>query len=117
MSDPRADFLSRISSVGWGWRASVQMGLGGLVVTIRDQIAEGAFNDQDVPEVVAFHDAAEKFWHASIATNPPMEAEAMVAGLRQLLDQCAGPLAGFQVQVERALTQAESFNRLKDERS
>ena len=109
----RGQFLNRISSVGWGSRENVQMLVGAVVTTIRDQVADGAFDDEDMPAVVAFHDATEEFWRATMATNPPMAPGAMVEGLRALLVRCEGPLAGFQVQVERALEQAKQFEEIK----
>ncbi len=115
-ADRRGQFLNRISSVGWGMRENVQLLTGAVVTTIREQVVDGAFSDDEMPEVVAFHDAAEEFWRATMATNPPMEPAAMVAGLRDLLQQCVGPLAGFQIQVERALDQAGLFERLKPHR-
>ncbi|MFQ5550482.1 MAG: hypothetical protein ACE5FJ_04505 [Gemmatimonadales bacterium] len=115
-ADPRGEFLNRISSVGWGVRENVQLLTGAVVTTIREQVADGAFSHDEIPGVVAFHDAAEEFWRATMATNPPMEPVAMVTGLRDLLQQCAGQLAGFQVQVERALEQAKLLERLKSHR-
>ena len=114
--DRRGEFLSRISSVGWGARENVQMLTGAVVTTIREQVADGAFNDDEMAEVVAFHDAAEEFWRAMMATNPPMAPIEMTNGLRVLLERCSGPLAGFQVQVERALDQGELFEQLKRHR-
>ncbi len=97
-------------------RENVQLLTGTVVTTIREQVADGAFSDDEVPEVVAFHDAVEGFWRATLATNPAMAPAAMVAGLRDLLQQCVGPLAGFQIQVERALDQAGVFEQLKRHR-
>ena len=113
---PRGDFLNRISSVGWGTRENVQMLIGAVVTTIREQVADGAFAADDMAGVVAFHDANEDFWRATMATNPPMAPAAMTEGLRELLARCVGSLAGFQVQVERALNQAEMFEELKRHR-
>ena len=109
----RSDFLNRISSVGWGTRENVQMLIGGVVTTIREQVADGAFDDDDVPKVVAFHDANEEFWRATMTTNPPMAPAAMIVGLRELLARCVGPLADFHIQLERALNQAELFEEIK----
>ena len=62
------------------------------------------------------HDATEEFWRAAIATNPTMSAEEMTERLSGLVHRCVGPLASFQVQMERALAQAQQFEHLKRER-
>ena len=113
---PRRDFLNRISSVGWGTREDVQMLIGAVVTTIREHVADGGFDDDEMPEIVAFHDATEEFWRATLATNPPMAPAAMTEGLRELLVRCKGPLAGFQIPVERALEQAERFEEMRRHR-
>ena len=109
----RGDFLNRISSVGWGTRENVQMLIGAVVTTIRDQVADGAFDEDDMQEVVAFHDANEEFWRATMVTNPPIAAAAMIEKLHELLARCVGPLADFRIQLERALQQAEIFEEIK----
>jgi hypothetical protein len=114
--DQRAEFLNRISSVGWGSRENVQMLLGGIVTTIREQVAEGGFGEDEMEQVVAFHDATEEFWRDTMSTNPPMPPRQLIEGIRKLRDQCVGPLAGFVVQVERAMDQAELFDQLKRHR-
>ena len=114
--DQRTEFLNRISSVGWGSRENVQMLLGGIVTTIRAQVAESGFGEDEMGRVVAFHDATEEFWRATMSTKPPMPSPQLIEGIRKLGELCVGPLAGFQVQVERALDQAELFDQLKRHR-
>jgi hypothetical protein len=114
--DQRAEFLNRISSVGWGSRDNVQKHLGGIVTAIREQVAEGGFEEGEMDRVVAFHDATEEFWRDTMSTNPPMPPRQLIDGLRKLREQCVGPLAGFMVQVDAALEQAELFDQLKRHR-
>ena len=113
----RGDFLKRISSVGWGTRENVQMLIGAIVTTIRDQVADGAFDETEMREVVAFHDANEELWRATMVTNPPIPPAAMIEGLHELLARCVGPLVGFRIQLERALQQAEIFEKIKRHRN
>ena len=74
---------------------------------------DGAFDESDMREVVAFHDANEEFWRATMVTNPPIAAAAMIERINKLLASCVGPLADFRVQLERALQQAVIFEEIK----
>ena len=94
----------------------MQMLIGAVVTTIREHVADGGFDDDEIPEIVAFHDATEDFWRATVATNPPMTPGAMTKGIRELLAHCKGALASFQIQLERALAQAERFEEMKRHR-
>lgn len=109
-SDSRRDrFLHRISTVGGGTRQDIQMMVGGIVYDIRDMVERGVFADSDMDTVVAFHDRAEEFWRHTMVTNPPLDANLMVTGLRRLRDDCKGPLAGFQLRVDQAIEKAKAF--------
>lgn len=109
-SDSRRDkFLHRISTVGGGTRQAIQMLVGGMVYDIRDMVERGVFDDGDMGMVVAFHDRAEEFWHRTMVTNPPLDPNLMVAGLRRLRDDCMGPLAGFQLRLDQAIEKAKAF--------
>lgn len=112
----REKFLRRISSVGWGTRDSVQMLVGALVSSIREEVADGRVAEEDVPIVAAFHDQAEEYWRATLATNPPMPPDEMVIGLDHLCHMCVGPLAGYRVQLDRARANADMFARQRTQR-
>ncbi len=109
----RSDFLKRISSVGWGTRQSIQMLLGSVVTSIREQIAEDVFGDDELETVIGFHDQAEHLWQASLATDPPLVPGELLIRLNKLHEVCTGPLAGFQIPLEQAVAQAETFAESK----
>ena len=103
----RDAFLQRISTVGGGVREAIQMGLGSIVYDVRDMVARGVYDEEEMDLVVAFHDQTEEFWRRTMATTPPMDAALMVAGLKRLHDKCTGPLAGFSVRLEQAIEKAQ----------
>ena len=106
----RADFVKRISSIGWGTRESIQMLLGGIVSDLREDIIRDRFSDDELGTVVAFHDDAEELWRDTVATNPPLGLDSMVERLRTLLDACGAPaLAGFESRLQRGVRDAEGF--------
>ncbi len=109
----RSDFLKRISSVGWGTRQSIQMLLGGVVTSVREQVAEDVFGNDELETVIGFHDQAEHLWQASLATDPPLVPGELLIRLQKLLEVCTGPLAGFQVPLERAVEQAKTLAESK----
>jgi hypothetical protein len=109
----RSDFLKRISSVGWGTRQSIQMLLGSVVTSIREQVAEDVFGDDELETVIGFHDDAEQLWQASLATDPPLDPGELLIRLQKLQEACSGPLAGFQIPLEQAVAQAETFAESK----
>ena len=90
--------------------------LGGVVCDLRDLVFENVFSEDEMDAVVAFHDDAEDLWHLSMATNPPMEPEVMIERLRKLEHACTGPLAGFQVRLERAVGKANAFMQARREK-
>lgn len=113
MGDTRRDkFLQRISTVGGGTREAIQMLLGSIVMDLRDFIERGMFAEEEMDNVVAFHDRVEEFWRNTIVSNPPMNATLMVNGLRSLREASIGPVLGFQVRLDQALQKAESFATL-----
>ena len=111
----RSEFVRRISSVGWGVRESVQVLLGKVVGDVREGIVRKRFDDADLDEVVAFHDKAEALWQQSIATNPPVDRDALVQRLRTLLAEAQSPVLGeFHRSLERGLRLAEEFQRERE---
>ncbi|MEE8116239.1 MAG: hypothetical protein V3T28_03940 [Gemmatimonadales bacterium] len=106
----RSEFVRRISTVGWGARESVQILLGRIVSDIRDGILHNRYDDGDLDEVVAFHDATEALWKDSIATNPPLERHQVTIRLKELLEASRTPALGeFERHLERGVRLAESF--------
>ena len=98
----RSQFLKRISSVGWGVRESVQTVLGGVVTQLREQVADHSFAEEDLEQVIAFHDEVESLWRDSLATAPTLAVDELGARLDLLLGACIGPLRGVRVHLERA---------------
>ena len=118
MSDPeafdkRSQFLRRISTVGGGVRETLQMGMGGIVTDIRAFIERGMFDDEDLDDIVAFHDAAELFWRSIISSNPPLEPAMIVQRLSALESSAPGALEGFRIRIGDLRSKAETFERTR----
>lgn len=108
----RSDFVRRLSTVGWGARESIQVILGRVVSDVREEIVRKRFDDEALDQVVAFHDAAEKLWQQSIATNPPLAKAQLTRRLRELLEAGrAARLDEFERPLERAVRIAEEFEQ------
>ena len=96
----RDAFLKRISTVGTGTREVIQMLLGELVLEVRDQVARGVFADDELDQVVEFHDRAEDLWRHSLATNPPLQPDDLQREVDALEAAATGTLTGFGIQLE-----------------
>lgn len=108
----RSDFVRRLSTVGWGARESIQVILGRVVSDVREEIVRKRFDDDVLDDVVAFHDAAEKLWQESIATNPPLEKDELTRRLRGLLESSRSVhLDEFERRLERGVRLAEEFEQ------
>ncbi len=107
----RDQFLRRLSSVGMGTRESVHVLLGSIVYDVREQVVRRQFNDDEMETVVAFHDQAEALWRDTLSTDPPLDAEQMVARLTRLRDACAGPLGQYRDKLERGVRSAVEFQQ------
>lgn len=110
----RDKFLKRISTVGGGTREQVQMLLGGIVYDLRDQIVEGLYGDDELDSVVAFHDATEELWRASLSTRPVVAPDVLLARLKQLYKTCQGPVVGYRERLARAIGKAEILQASKE---
>jgi hypothetical protein len=89
--------------------------LGALVYDVREQTIHKEFTDEEMDAVDAFHDDAERFWRDLMATDPPLDPDQIVAGLRRLRDACTGPLAQFHRKLDRGVERAEQFARQRQE--
>ncbi len=108
----RSDFVRRISTVGWGAREAIQVILGRVVADLREEIVRKRFDDDVLDDVVAFHDAAEKLWQESIATNPPLDKDELTRRLRELLESSRSKhLDEFERRLERGVRLAEEFEQ------
>lgn len=108
----RSDFVRRISTVGWGAREAIQVILGRVVSDLRDEIVRKRLDYDDLDDVVAFHDAAEKLWQESIATNPPLDKDELARRLRELLELSrSAHLDEFELRLERGVRLAEEFDK------
>ena len=105
----RDEFLKRLSTVGFGARESVQVMLANLVYDIRERVVRKRFRDEEMDEVVAFHDEAEKLWGSVMATDPLLDPDEMVSRLKKLLDACKGPLAQYERKLAHGLQNAKEF--------
>lgn len=114
--DLRRKFLKRISTVGWGARESVQTVLGLMVTELRTQIADGGFSDTDLPRAITFHDAAERLWRDSLASDPPIPAPELRTRLDRLAGECSGALLGAMPMLERAREHARTLDLTHSER-
>jgi hypothetical protein len=116
MSETRRDqFLKRLSTVGFGARESIQVMLANVVADIRDQVVHKRFHDDEMDEVIAFHDQAEVLWKDAMATDPLLGATDLEKRLRQLLDACRGPLGQFERKIAHGVTTAEKFAKERGE--
>lgn len=113
---PRDRFIKRLSTVGVGLREDIQLSLGGLVADLRDLVVEGHVPEEDVPAIVSLHDDVEALWRATLQSNPPLPPETIVTRLRDLAENCEGPVAGYRIQLERALEKAQALERSKRSR-
>jgi hypothetical protein len=112
MSATRRDqFIKRLSSVGMGTRESVHVLLGSIVYDVREHVVRKQFKDEEMDAVVTFHDQAEALWRDTLSTDPPLDAEQMVARLAKLRDACTGPLGLYQGKLERGVRSAEEFQK------
>lgn len=105
----REAFLHRISTVGGGVREDIQMMLGSIVCDVRDMVERGVFREDEMDDVIAFHDQAEALWRRAMATTPPMDPQLMAAGLRRLHEQCKDALAGFAPRLDHVIEAAQLF--------
>ena len=110
----RAKFMKRLSTAGGGMRESLQLAVAAVVSDLRDHVERGVFSDEEIGNIVAFHDRAETLWREMMATNPPLDRTSMTGRLRQLEDACTGPLEGFRLRLESARQKAEVFERMKE---
>jgi hypothetical protein len=112
MSETRRDqFIKRLSSVGMGTRESVHVLLGSVVYDVREQVMRKQFKNEEMDAVVSFHDQAEALWRDTLSTDPPLDAEQMVARLAKLRDACTGPLGLYHAKLDRGVRSAEEFHK------
>ena len=91
---------------------AIQVILGRVVSDVREEIVRKRFDDDVIDHVVAFHDAAEKLWQESIATNPPLEKDELTRRVRELLESSRSMhLDEFEGRLERGLRLAEEFEQ------
>ncbi len=110
MSPSRRDeFVQRLSTVGVGARESIQVLLGNIVYDLREQVLHKRFAEEEMDQVIAFHDAAEALWRDTIASDPPIEPGDLAARLTTLLALCVGPLGQFERKLEHGVRQAEDL--------
>lgn len=107
----REEFVKRLSTVGLGTRESIQVMLGAIVCDIRDAAAQHRYSEDEIDEVIAFHDQAEALWRDAIATNPPLAPQQLTARLRALRAGCTGPLGEFAGKLDRGVEHAERFEQ------
>ena len=105
----RDEFLRRLSTVGFGARESVQVMLANLVYDVRERVVRKRFRDEEMDGVIAFHDEAEKLWGDVMATDPLLDPNEMVTRLKNLLDDCRGPLGQYERKLAHGLHNAEEF--------
>lgn len=113
---PRDRFLKRLSSVGSGLREDIQLALAVIVSDLRDQVIGGRQPDEDVGVMVALHDKVEALWRNTLRSNPPLSPEEIAARLTELRDGCAGPVAGFRVQLDVVVQKARALEDAKKRR-
>lgn len=112
MSEARRDqFIKRLSSVGMGTRESVHVLLGSIVYDVREQVVRKQFKDDEMDAVVSFHDQAEALWRDTLSTDPPLDADRMVARLARLRDASTGPLGQYHAKLDRGVRSAEEFQK------
>jgi hypothetical protein len=110
----RDDFLKRLSTVGFGARESVQVMLANLVYDVRERVVRKRFRDEEMDQVVAFHDEAEKLWGDVMATDPLLDPDEMVSRLKKLLSDCEGPLAQYERKLAHGVHNAEEFAKSRE---
>jgi hypothetical protein len=104
MSDNRREeFIKRLSTVGFGARESVQVMLSNVVYDIREQIVHKRIRDDEMDDVIAFHDEAETLWQDAITTDPPIDPHELHDRLVKLLKRCKGPLAQFERKIDHGV--------------
>lgn len=114
MSDRRDQFIARVSTVGWGTRESIQALLGAVVTDVREGVVQGKYREQELDEVVDFHDRAEELWRQTIATNPPIAVNEMIIRLEELVDACRAPaLSEYEQRLARGLRDARTLEEAR----
>lgn len=99
----REEFIKRLSTVGFGARESVQVMLSNVVYDIRQQIVHKRIRDDEMDQVIAFHDEAETLWQDAITTDPPIDPQELHDRLRKLLEQCKGALGQFEAKIDHGV--------------
>jgi hypothetical protein len=110
MSDNRREeFVKRLSTVGFGARESIQVMLSNVVFDIREQVVHKRFREEEMDEVIAFHDAIEALWQDAIATTPPISPAELYERLGALAKRCVGPLGQFESKMSHGVRGAEQL--------
>lgn len=116
MSDNRReDFVKRLSTVGFGARESIQVMLSNVVFDIREQVVHKRFREDEMDEVISFHDDAEALWRDAIATTPPISPTELFERLSALAKRCVGPLGQFESKLSHGVRGAEQLVQGRDE--
>jgi hypothetical protein len=116
MPDSRRDqFITRVSTVGWGTRESIQVMLGAVVSDVREGVVRGKYGEAELDAVVDFHDRAEVLWRETIASDPPIAIDRLTIQLRELVRACRDDpaLAEFELKLGRGLRDAEALEQTR----